>query len=221
MPAGMDSDVEWSSHVATATHPPGRLYSSGVSASRKPPGRIARASRIAVFGMSAGLLTYVAGAMFLLRFQAALARPLSALPPGPWPEVLAAAAQALLVMGIGAAIAYGAGMLVEAPHWTFAVAQGFGFAVFPAALGLIVRSPEEPAPAASSIIAALALAASALAWAFAYRRGRDRAKQPAPQPAQAPPPLSQIDFEALKRAGEGGPQGAASAPPGEGAPKAS
>ncbi len=192
-----------------------------MSASKKPPGRVARISRIAVFGMSAGLLTYVVGARFLLRFQAALARPLSALPPGPWPEVLAAAAQALLVMGIGAAIAYGAGMLVEAPHWSFAIAQGCGFAVFPAALGLIVRSLEEPAPAASSIIAALALVASAVAWAFAYRRGLDRAKRPAQQPAQAPTPLSQIDFEALKRASGSEPQGAAVAPPGEGAPKGS
>ncbi len=160
--------------------------------------------------------------MFLLRFQAAPGAPLSALPPGPWSEVLAARRR---------------------PFWSWASAPpsrtgrhvgrsaaldlrrrpGLRVCGIPAALGLIVRSPEEPAPAASSIIAALALVASALAWAFRLPRGLDRAKRPAPQPAQAPTPLSQIDFEALKRAGGGEPQSAAAAvaPPGEGTPKGS
>lgn len=167
--------------------------------------------------MSAGLLTYVAGAVFLLRFQPVLARPLSALPPGLLPRIVGGLVLALGVMGVGAAIAYGAGLLIEAPHWAFAAGQGFGFAVFPAALAVVLRDPNEgdPSPAAALAAVALGLSICVAAWAFAFRRGRERSRKMASRPEAEPAALSQIDFSAVKRA----PEPAPDAPPGESPPK--
>jgi hypothetical protein len=193
-----------------------------VSASRKPQkpqGPVTRVSRIALFGLAAGLLTFMIGTMFMARIMGAASEPLSAL-SGLSRGLLTWLVLVLPVVAVGASAAYGAGLLIEARPWGFAIAQQLGTLALPVGLWFIVGRSETPLSLARIVASVLALLANTWLCAFAFRRGGLRMRQPSPQPEALPrQDLSHIDFEAIKRAEQAGSSPAQIPPQGDPPPK--
>ncbi len=183
---------------------------------RKPQGPITRVSRIAVLGLAAGILTFIVGVMFMARLTSVVSEPLAALAPGVSSGLLGWLVLVLPVASVGAVVAYGAGMLIEARPWGFAVAQQLGALALPIGLGYVVGPSQSPLSPALIVASVVTLMASTWLCAFAFRRGGRRMRTPASQPVAVPPKnLSQIDFEAIKCAEAASPSAEVPPPGGE------